>query len=288
MSWVVVVVGVAMLLGGLAMSYQGYNRWEIAQRIADTPTTPAGDLDSTGPVELEGTVVPKESMDSPIAQRENTVLAAWEVEQYHEDDDSSGWQNEGVGITSKPFYVEDESGRALVDLHGDVSGDGELLYGSEMLADVAGEGLHLDNIIAEFESFDIAAEIPVDEPTPDHITEFCTYQPNIFQPPEGGSGLVDMGNADGDRRYYEATLAAGDTVYLLGEAVAREGASEPLDTEDIVVEPPADPQQRFILSDMGEDGLLSRKKRGRYRLAGGAVLAIVGVLAVLSGAAALL
>jgi hypothetical protein len=39
---------------------------------------------------------------------------------------------------------------------------------------------------------------------------------------------------------------------------------------------------------MGEDGLLSRKKRGRYRLAGGAVLAVVGVLAVLSGAAALL
>lgn len=288
MSWVVVVVGIAMALGGLAMSYQGYNRWEIAKRITETPTTPAGDLDSTGTVELEGTVVPEESMDAPISQRENTVLAAWEVEQYHEDDDSSGWQNEGIGITSKPFYVEDDSGRALVDLHGDVSGDGELLYGSEMLADVAGEGLQLDNIIAEFESFDVAAEIAVDEPTPDHIAEFCTYQPNIFQPPEGAGDLIGMGNADGDRRYYEATLAEGDTVYVLGEAVAREGASDPLDTGDIVVEPPAGPDERFVVSNMGEDGLLARKKRGRYRLAGGAVLALVGVFAVISGALAFL
>lgn len=285
---VVAVVGIVILLGGLALAYQGYKRWEISRLVSKTPTTPAGELDSTGLVELEGEVVADESMDSPIRQDENTVLSAWELEEYEEDDDSSGWKNRGMGITANPFYIDDGTGQALVDIHGDVTGDGDLLYGDSMLVDGAGEGLQLDNIITEFETFEVGATVDADEQTPDHIEEFVTYQPNIRPQINGGGELIDMGNASGDRRYYEGTIQAGDSVYVLGRAVPRDDATEPLGPEDLVVEPPTSAEDYFILSDLGEDGLLSRTRRGVVRLVVGGGVGLLGLFVVFSGAIAML
>lgn len=273
MSGASVVVGVILLVAGLGVGYWGYKRFRVARLISKTPTTPAGEVSGTGTVEVAGRVVPDEVMAAPISQQPETVLAAWEMEEYDDDDDSHGWETRGSGITATPFYVADDSGRVLVDPHGDVVGEGDFLTGETGILDAAGTGVESGPVLAEFEDFPEVLEDPVDEETPEHLSEFVTYQPTLRPQLSEVSTVFDGERMGGDRRFSEATLTAGDGVYVLGEAVRT-------DDGQTVLRPPEGDDGRFVVSDMSESALLSRTRAHTLAVGGGAILVVAGFSAI--------
>lgn len=285
-----IVLGGLALLFGSATAYYGYRRWRLARRLTSTPTTALGDL-TPGEVKIEGTVQAADADPSPIGQDDRTVLAAWQVEQWHEYDDEgkpSRWETEGTGITATPFTVADDTGQVTVDPEGDgemlVDGGG-LRAGGNLAAGVvhsyvglggllpeASNGVTVENVVTEFEGFEVVREVGAEETAPDHIQDFQAIQPTI-DPAIAPMGATGSGNGHGDRRYYEATIQDGDQVTVLGQVRASETDGpllQPVDGEP------------FVVSTVGASSFRSLAWRGLVVAAGGVGIVLVGLaLAVL-------
>lgn len=302
----IVLGGVLLLIGG-GIGYYGYRRYRVARAIKSTPTTPVDELDSTGTIEIKGTVVADETMRSPIGEDEETVLSAWKVEEWDESrNNSDRWNELGAGITAKPFIVDDGTGHVVVDPQRDIVGESQLLYGDDETSlggtlGVGFAGMHLglgrllpsiDNgvttagVVTEFDTFDVAYEDSVTESTPDRIADFVVQQPNV-QPQLGGAGLMDLGTKDGDRRYYEGTIQDGDSVYILGEVRPTTEGGTVSGPSDGVIQPPED-DGLFVVSTLSEAELLRRTRWQKLALGVGAVVGLVGLGAVLVGIVGLL
>jgi len=302
----IVIGGVLLLIGG-GIGYYGYGKFRVARAIESTPTTPAAEIDSAGRIEIEGTVVADESMPSPIGQDEDTVLSAWKVEEWDENRNSSdGWRERGCGITAKPFIVEDDSGHVVVDPQRDVVGEYELHYGDGggghassavnlgfdglnvglgRFFPMAANGITVDGAVTEFEEFGVAYTDTVTESTPDHIEDFVVQQPNL-RPQFDQSVGVDMGNRDGDRRYYEGTIQDGDSVYILGDVRPTTEGGTVTGPSDGVIQPPED-AGLFVVSTLSESELFRRTRWQKLALGVGAIVGLFGLGAVLSGVAGL-
>ena len=302
----VVVGGVLLLIGGV-IGYYGYRKFRVSRAIKSTPTTPVEELDSAGRVEVEGTVVADESTTSPIGQDEETVLSAWKVEEWNESrNNSDSWKELGAGVAAKPFIVDDGTGHVVVDPQRDIVGETELLYGDDGTSiggnlGVGVAGLHvglgrllpsLDSgvatagIVAEFDSFGVAFEDPVTESTPDRIADFVVQQPNVG-PQLGGAGPLDLGNKDGDRRYYEGTIQDGDSVYILGDVRPTTEGGTVSGPADGVIQPPED-DGLFVVATLSESELLRRTRWQKLALGVGALVGLCGFGSVLIGVAGLI
>ena len=257
---VVVGVGLFASVVGLGACLTGWRKRKHHRLITETPTTDVRHIDSEGQVELAGEIDGTADGDgfvSPIGRADDTVLAAWEVEEWNESGDHSNWQTVGSGIDSTPFRLSDGTDQVRVAIE-----DRD------------------DDVIREWEEFPVVENVGVDDEPPEHIE---TFEREHDLPEQSGSitNVVDVGKAHGDRRYSEQALGPGDGIYLLGYARAAEGATTPLHPDEAVVTPVDD--GAFIVSDLTEDALTDRLSTSyRLWLAGGAIAVLLGIGVVVS------
>lgn len=187
---------------------------------------------------------------------DDCVFAAWCVEEFfgHELGTQGGWTEQASGYDTELFELTDGSGTIAVD----VSGDWDFL-----------------DTEFDLEGLDSPEQaVSIDEDIPPEIREFETTigieerTPAVIDVPTS-----DSGPKQGDRRYYEATIAPGDEIFVSGVAGERAG-------KGIVITDGSDNQ--LLISDQGQRGATES------RLFGVVVLSVVGLLLLWYGAAPLL
>lgn len=277
------VVGVVLCAVGLVTGVSGYRRYDRGSSIAETPTTDVRRISNPGTVELVGEVVPAEDGDdvdgdgtfeSYVTGR-NCVLTAWEIYDWSERGDHSRWKNVAEGYESEPFYLDDGTGRVLVDPGSDGTRETDFLPYVQDLGDFP-ESVSVGDVVLDFDRLTERLQ-PVDEEPPARLRAL-EGRPSV--PRQSGSitNLIDVGNAHGDRRYEEGMIKPGEEVYLLGTATDRtdEGRRR-LRPKECIVRPSQDTDTPFVLSKRSEDRLLSDARWGRVLLGVAGLSVALGV-----------
>ena len=113
----IAILGIGFVIG-LGLVYLGAKKWRIARLIKNTPVERARSA-AVGRTELDG-----QSRDAGLTYEQpysdgECVYRHWQVEEYQKDsdpdDNSKDWVVVDSGTDVAPFYVEDETGRVLVD-----------------------------------------------------------------------------------------------------------------------------------------------------------------------------
>ena len=113
----IAILGIGFVIG-LGLVYLGAKKWRIARLIKNTPVERARSA-AVGRTELDG-----QSRDAGLTYEQpysdgECVYRHWQVEEYRKDsdpdDNSKDWVVVDSGTDVAPFYVEDETGRVLVD-----------------------------------------------------------------------------------------------------------------------------------------------------------------------------
>lgn len=188
---------------------------------------------------------------------DDCVFAAWCVEEFfgHELGTHSGWTEQATGYDAEVFEITDGTATITVD----VSGDWDFL-----------------DTEFDLEGLDSPQQaVSIDEDIPPEIREFEA----AVGIEKRTSAVIDVPTSDsgpkqGDRRYYEATIAPGDEIFVSGVASERDAET------GLVVTDSADDQ--LLISDQGQ------RDATKDRLFGVVVLSVVGFLLLWYGATPLL
>lgn len=269
--------GLIFSVFGPPMVRFGYKHWQVSRSVAGTPTSDIRDLDDEGVVALHGEVVSADgTFRSPVAQCEETVLAAWRAEDWKKHGNPGGWKAIAWGIDSTPFYLDDGTGRVLVDPgdHFVPMGFLHLIYFN--VSDPEW-GIWLNDVVCNLDGLPVERRVDLDEPTPEHLQELVDSE--VYLSPQSGSSSPlpeTSSNTDGDRRYSEEQVRAGDEIYLLGHASAESDATHPLGPEDLVVQPSDDSDSPLVVSESVESPSADHRSTARYYLAVGITFTISG------------
>ncbi|WP_225334852.1 hypothetical protein [Halomicrobium urmianum] len=275
-SEAVAIPAVIATLGAVGL-YTGWKRRRVYAAMADLDPTPIRETASPGTIEIEGTARPGDGpVEAPVTGRE-AVAAAWTVEEWDERGDTSHWREVARGVEIAPLAVEDETGAIDVD---PVSKSDAAGKWTQTTGVTASDGVRMDDVLLEFETFDVQVELAPDEAVPDRIADLHAEH-GLYEDTGSITNAVDVGRKHGRRRYKEAIVAPGDDAYVLGRA---EDASDPdrerLRSEDAHVTEPDD--GLMIVSDQGEGSIESEYRAGsQLRFAGGAVALVLGTLGTL-------
>lgn len=273
----IVVLGIAAIIGRLGRRQQRRRRL-----VTETPTTEIRSLDSEGLVELKGEVAATETFRSPVGNDES-VLSAWEIDEWDESGTTDLWETRATGIYATPFSIADGTGEVRVDVGNHVTGEDEGHFDIELgpidLDRTLSSGVSAENVLCSLEDFSVEATVPPDAEPPDRIAEFVRGESGISSQTDSITNVVDIGTKHGERRYYEGTIEPGQEIYLLGEARAASDATYPLGPDDVVIAPPETGDGSVIVSDRSEDELVS--ELGTYRPAYVTAAVLGGIGAVL-------
>lgn len=224
--------GVLLLLASVLSLYFAWNGRRTASLLEETPRSEIRDVHSPGTVRVRGTVVPHtETFTSPIAADERSVLAAWTIEERDDTPKTKSWEDAARGVHAVPFYLEDDSGRLLVDLDDTTVGNlTDDVFTPETL--LVSTGVSTEGLRCEFDSFDVHVETDYGERPPERVTEFLETTDGVSVDPMATDLVVD----ESQRKYREQTLRVGDEVSLLGHATPRrEGLVSTSGPGDLVV-----------------------------------------------------
>lgn len=214
--------GVPLAIAGALALYHGWKQRQVAALVRETPRSDVGDVRSPGVVRVRGAVVPKtetESFASPVGGDEECVLAAWEIEERYDAAKSRSWEPAAWGVDAAPFYVEDGTGKLLVDVDDRVVGnETDDLFAPERL--LATDGVSVDGLRCEFDSFDVRVETDAGESPPRRIAEFIDSTEGVSDEPMTRAPAVNAS----ERKYREGTLQAGSEVSVVGYAQPRRDA----------------------------------------------------------------
>lgn len=286
-SFAAVFVGGALLVIAGVVGRYGRRQHRRRSLVAGTPTTDVRAIDDEGRIELTGTVVADETFDSPI-QDDESVLAAWEIEEWNESGTSDMWETRATGVYTRAFALDDGTGEVRIEIDdrvaGEDSGHTDIKLGPVDLDRTISSGVSVEDVWCSFEHFRAETTVPPDADPPERIAQFVQGEAGIS--PQTGSitNLVDVGTKHGERRYYEGTIEPGQEIYLLGTAEATSDATYPLGPDDVVITPPAaDEDGSLIVSDRTEEELLSELGQYRWVYAVAAILCVVGITLLLVG-----
>jgi hypothetical protein len=265
-SVAVVLFGVVLAGAGGFGLWWGYSRREPHELITETPTTEVRRLSEAGLVELKGEVAgPAAGADafaSPIGGDE-ALVAAWTVEEWDERGDHSRWRTLASGVRSVPFELDDGTGRVAVEV-GDHADGGLFTAGVDP---AASDGVSFGDVLVEFDAYDTVRKVGAEEAAPASIREFVAGERTVG--PQSGSitNVIDVGNAHGDRRYYEETFGPGERLYVLGRTYPRDpDPAYPLRPGELVVTAPRDDDDGMLIVANEREQELVRQTR--YHLLG--------------------
>jgi hypothetical protein len=272
-----IAVPVLLITLGFVGLYTGWKRRRILNRMAAVDPTPVRQLDSPGTVELEGTATPvDEPFTEPITGRD-AVVAAWKVEEWDERGDRGTWREVARGVEAPAFELDDGTG--AVDV-APVSKRETAGKWTQTTGVSATDGVRLDDVLVEFDSFPVRAELGPDEEPPDGVRRLHRDH-DLYEDTGSITNAVDVGKKHGRRRYFSRVVEPGDETYVLGHVLARdEPHRDRFRPEDAVVCPPDD--GLFVLSNQNETRLEAEfDSSATTRLVAGAVSLVVGTVGAL-------
>ena len=213
--------------GGLYLVYEGFKLRRQRRLMEDTPTSTIQSV-SIGPVEVKGDAVADTApFPSPVTGTE-CLAAKYKVESWDSDDNE--WDEIDSGVEGDPFYVEDDTGRILVNP-----------------ADAT-----LDISDANTEQTKVR---PSGDP-PEPIEQFVERNSNVGDQTSTlnlGITSVETGRK---RRYTEKIIVPDEDVYVFGTASRRQ--KDDVAADALVIEDGE--RDMFFISDKDEDTLTSQRK----------------------------
>lgn len=260
--------------GGLFAIYWGWTRYRRYTLIRDTPTANVRSM-AVGRVELEGTArVAERSLEAPFTD-DPCLFADWQIEEYRYDPDDKDhdWVTIASGTRAVPFFLEDDTGRVLVNADGDA--DFDLSGDHQRTITVGGTGSPppaVDDFI--------------------HTPRDDTDLTGILGESVGGiaEAFTDdgrIGDSSNRRRYTQNILPVDETVYVFGSAqpvpVEAVPDREAGANEDLLAVETDDETGLFLISDRGEDRLKDHySTMAPVAIVGGLVASAIGLYAILS------
>jgi hypothetical protein len=103
-------------MGGIASFFRGFRNYRKYLLLQGTPGTPIRCI-AMGLVRIHGKAASDHTVDSPISHSACCVYQV-HIEKWKDEEDSGRWMHYGADTNGVSFYVEDRSGRVLVDPRG--------------------------------------------------------------------------------------------------------------------------------------------------------------------------
>jgi hypothetical protein len=249
-SWWFGVVTILVLGGGGAgLVATGFRRRKQRTLMRDTPTEDVESI-AVGPSEVTGSALAADGdpFVAPFSD-DDCVVADYEVEQYHEDDDGGSWHTVASGVVHEPFYVDDGTGRVLVEPHDEANFD-------------------LDPADRE------TVRVDSDQRGPDAVQRFVERMDSMRYP-------ADAAGSENDRRYHQNLIRDKESVYVFGTAQPRDGdRSGGKYPERLVIRHVTDDDAlddtMFLISDDSEAGLIDRREWAGLRIPAGGGFIVIG------------
>lgn len=261
--------GSLLLVVAVLSFYHGWKRRKLSSRLAETPRTDIGAIASPGVVRVRGTIHTAPDADPfrpPFEGGRECVLSAWEIEEMYDTVKNRNWEPAAWGVRSVPFCIEDSSGRLRIEIEDrTVGNETEEVFTPGRL--LVSDGVAIDGLQCELDSFDVHVETDYEETPPRRIREFTAATDGVSADPMTTGLVVDASK----RRYREGWLRPGDEVSVLGYASRREST------------PKATGDEAYVLTDAEETTLyVSSKPFEEYSDGGGSVLfgVFAGVIGV--------
>lgn len=235
-----------LFVGGLYAIYWGWVRYRRYMLIRDTPTASARSM-PVGRVELEGTArVANKPLQAPFTD-EDCFYADWKIEEYRPDpnDEGDDWDTIASGTLATPFFLEDDTGRVLIEA--DESADFDLSGEHRQRISVDGAGSPPAEI----------AEFIADDSDDWDLGSFIDDPAAAIAEAFEDDGTI--GHSSNDRRYTQHLLPVDEPVYVFG-------GSQPVDVadvpdreaganEDLLAVGPDGGTDLFLISDRKEETL---------------------------------
>jgi ethanolamine utilization microcompartment shell protein EutS len=249
--------GIAILVlvgGGAGLIKTGFTRRKQRTLMRDTPTEDVESI-AVGPSELKGSALAADGDPFPAPfSDDECVVAEYEVEQYHEDDDGGSWNTVASGVVHTPFSLDDGTGRVLVEPHDDATFD---------IDPADRETIRVDS----------------SERGPDPVQRFVERMDDVSYP-------ADAAGSENDRRYHQNLIRDKESVYVYGTAQPRGGDHRGGSNPDLLVirrvaADDALDDTMFLISDDTEAGLVNRREWAGLRIPAGGGFIVLGFACVL-------
>lgn len=210
---------------GLFLIYDGFRTWQQMRLMQDTPTEKVRSA-AVGRTELTGTGRPMGApIDRPFTEGD-CLVATYKIEEWDDDDDGGNWDTVESGALVAPFELDDGTGSIRVEPEEDAT--------------------------YEIAGYRTRIRVGANETEPENIQQFLREQTNQDVPTAGGLTGFIFGEK---RRYTEQVIPPGETLYLLGGATPRDGASG-TDSELLVLGRD-EASDEFIISNQTQQELVS-------------------------------
>jgi len=239
---------------GVVLIRTGIKEYNTGRLISNTPTQKVRSL-APGRAELEGKAVASENGTVPRPFSEGTCLCGkYKIEERRRRRSKKGnrykWVTIDSGFIGNPFYIEDETGRVLVETE-----DLSLKVSSENRnTTTVGAGRTPPKPIQEFRNGDVT--------TRDLASENTGLISTLSPFSSSGGGFSVGGRKLRRRRYKEWFLPAGEDAYVFGAATERADQPETaIETEKRLKMTKDDSTGRFIVTDRCQDALATSLKR---------------------------
>jgi len=245
-------MSVFALVFGLVLVYGGTQRFLLIQKIKNTPTSKVRSA-AAGLVELFGKAMCRETMESPVSRAKSVF---WRLHgEYYQSGKHGGWRTIFQKASSTSFYLEDETGKMLIDPK------------------------------------DAEIDIPQDFQSTGHLSEKGFFglipqaklHPNVLALMERDSeiGGSFRSYSNHELRITESYIAEGDPLYVFGNAVPLEGTSSHVAHENLVIKKPKDAP--MYISDSHEKKTVDKLNLSMMgMLAFGLALTAIGLFMLLT------
>jgi len=244
--------GIIFFFIGIGLLIYGAQRFLLYQKIKNTPTSKVRSA-AVGLVELFGKARCATDLSSPVTGAKCIYYRI--IGQYYKPGKNGGWKNIYNDASSVKFFLEDETGKMLIDPK-----DGEIDIPSDLvleghLTDKGFLGMHQNKLDARVLAFL--------EKNPDAKKKFEYYK-------------------DHNLKVFEYFIAEGDPLYVLGTAEPLKGASSDISYENLIVGKGKSDIGLYI-SDSGEKTVLGSMVWGiAGSIVGGLVLSVLGLIFILT------
>ena len=214
--------GFFLLFGG-ALAWYGSQQYFLVQKIKNTPTSKVRSA-AAGLVELFGKAKCKDAMESPVSKAK-CIYWNLNCEYYHSGKNSSGWRTFYSKHSSNQFFLEDDTGKMLVDPK-----NAEM----RIPPDFSSQGHMSDRALLGI--------IPQKQLAP-NVLEWLERDPP--------AKTAFMGQGGRDLRVVESFIAEGDPLYVLGSAEPIPGSASDVKYENLMVKMGND--KILFITDSAED-----------------------------------
>jgi hypothetical protein len=220
-------LGFFFLSGSALLLNDALQQYLLGQKIRNTPTSKARAA-AVGLVELNGKAKCGETLVAPITK---SKCAYWEVvaQYYYHHKKSSGWRTFFSEKSGKRFYLEDDTGKVLIDpVDANVNIPHDFLF---------------QGTLNDKQFFGLLPSNQVDK----KVLDYLQSNQKANDAAKGMSGK--------QLRFMEYYIAEGDPLFTLGSAEPLEGATSSTASENLVVRKNAR-DKLMLISDSSEKKVL--------------------------------